>query len=330
MLEDFQEYYDGEDCKHNLHIDPIFQTFLCPFTKEIMQDPVIIYDGRTFEREAILIWLSECNNLNEENSIISDLSYEKLKTSNLIPNIALCNTIKEWSRRNETARLNLAQIALSPESLEIYVLEALDRIQDLCTKNKNHINNKYFVRKIKLIPKIVDRFRSQNRDIRCKALETLLVIVTDDDENKVFAIVVFKTYPVFTIMAKYIYHVSFLLCWQEAVAMADNEKAIRTMIKFLIQEFSEEKLAAINLLYELSKSESLSEKIGEVDGSIMILIRIVNNDNAKETSVVEKAKHILNNLEKCEKNVLSMAENGRFEPLFNLFLQGQIHSRPLY
>lgn len=108
------------------------------------------------------------------------------------------------------------------------------------------------------------------------------------------------------------------------MAIADDERAIRTMIKFLIQEFSEEKLAAINLLHELSKSESLSEKIGEVDGSIMILIRIVNTNNAKENAIVEKAKHTLNNLEKCEKNVLRMAENGRFQPLFNLFLQGQI------
>lgn len=75
------------------------------------------------------------------------------------------------------------------------------------------------------------------------------------------------------------------------------------------------------LLCELSKSESLCEKIGGVDGAILILVGLVSS-KSENIVVVERAEHTLKNLEKCEKNIKQMAENGRLQPLLTKLLEG--------
>jgi len=61
--------------------------FYCPITFGLMQDPVIAADGHTYEREAIEQWL-----MNHSTSPKTNLP---LTSSNLIPNIALRNTIRD-------------------------------------------------------------------------------------------------------------------------------------------------------------------------------------------------------------------------------------------
>ena len=62
--------------------------FICPITQDIMEDPVIIDDGHTFEREAI-----------QQSFQISGFKspITRAQVSNrLIPNIALRNRIQDW------------------------------------------------------------------------------------------------------------------------------------------------------------------------------------------------------------------------------------------
>ena len=99
--------------------------------------------------------------------------------------------------------------------------------------------------------------------------------------------------------------------------------SIRTTVKFLTQDLFNEREEAISLLYELSKCESLSEKIGAVSGAILILDGLVSS-NSEDILTVQKAEKILENLETCEKNVLQMAENGRMQPLVRLLLEGNL------
>jgi Hint-domain/U-box domain/VWA / Hh protein intein-like/von Willebrand factor type A domain len=61
--------------------------FYCPITFGLMQDPVIAADGHTYEREAIEQWL-----VNHSTSPKTNLP---LTSTNLIPNIALRNTIRD-------------------------------------------------------------------------------------------------------------------------------------------------------------------------------------------------------------------------------------------
>lgn len=64
-------------------------TFICPITQEIMRDPVICSDGHSYEREAILRWLSQHNTSPMTNVVIN---------GNIVPNHSLRNTIQEYER----------------------------------------------------------------------------------------------------------------------------------------------------------------------------------------------------------------------------------------
>lgn len=102
--------------------------------------------------------------------------------------------------------------------------------------------------------------------------------------------------------------------------MAEGDTA-RTIVKFLSHEPSIEREEAVSLLYELSKSEPLCEKIGSINGAILILVGMTSS-NSEDLSIVEKADKTLENLEKCENNVRQMAENGRLQPLLTQLLEG--------
>lgn len=112
--------------------------------------------------------------------------------------------------------------------------------------------------------------------------------------------------------------ISFFLLPQEVIGEGDT---VRTIVKFLSHEHSQEREKAVSLLFELSKSEVLCEKIGMVPGAILILLGMASS-NSENILSVERADKTLENLEKCEKNVLQMAENGRLQPLLTLLLEG--------
>ena len=96
---------------------------------------------------------------------------------------------------------------------------------------------------------------------------------------------------------------------------------IRTIVKFLSHELSKEREEAVSLLYELSKSEALCEKIGALNGAILILVGMTSS-KSENLLTVEKADKTLENLEKCENNIRQMAESGRLHPLLTQILEG--------
>ncbi|XP_077220749.1 U-box domain-containing protein 44-like [Tasmannia lanceolata] len=266
-----------------MHIEPIYDSFVCPLTKQVMKDPVTLENGQSFEREAIEKWFKECKESGRKP--VCPLTLKELKSTDLNPSIALRNTIEEWSARNEVAQLDIARRSLSLGSSENVILRALTYVQHICQKSRA---NKHVVRNAELIPMIVDTLKNSSRAARCKALETLRIVAEDDVDNK------------------------------EAMAEGDT---IRTIVKFLSHEHSQEREEAVYLLYELSKCESLCEKIGEVNGAILILVGMTSS-KSENISTVEKADKTLENMEKCEKNVRQMAENGRLQPLLALLLEG--------
>lgn len=102
--------------------------------------------------------------------------------------------------------------------------------------------------------------------------------------------------------------------------MAEGD-IVRNIVKFLSHEQSKEREEAISLLYELSKYEILSEKIGSVNGAILILVGM-STSKSENVLAVEMAEKTLENLESCENNILQMAENGRLRPLLVQLLEG--------
>ena len=108
------------------------------------------------------------------------------------------------------------------------------------------------------------------------------------------------------------------MLFQAILAEGDT---VRTIVKFLSHEQSKEREEAVSLLYELSKSEALCEKIGSINGAILILVGMTSS-KSENVLTVEKADKTLENLEKCENNVRQMAENGRLQPLLSQILEG--------
>ncbi|KAI3757340.1 hypothetical protein L6452_04876 [Arctium lappa] len=265
------------------HIEQIYDAFICPLSKQIMRDPVTLENGQTFEREAIEKWFNDCKENGRK--LVCPLTLKELKTMDMNPSIALRNTIEEWNARNEAVQLDMAFKSLTPGSVESDILQALKFIQQLCTKN---VSNKHIIRNAELIPTIVDMLKSTSRKVRCRALETLRAVVEDDNDNKEI--------------------------------MAEGDK-VRTIVKFLSHEQSQEREEAVALLFELSKSEALCEKIGSVNGAILILVGMTSS-KSENLLIVEKADKTLENLEKNENNVRQMAENGRLQPLLTLLLEG--------
>lgn len=96
---------------------------------------------------------------------------------------------------------------------------------------------------------------------------------------------------------------------------------LHTVVKFLRHERSKEKEEAVALLHELSKSEALCEKIGTVNGAILILVGM-SSSKSENLTTVENADRTLENLEKCESNIRQMAEYGRLRPLLTQILEG--------
>ncbi|KAL3617721.1 U-box domain-containing protein 44 [Castilleja foliolosa] len=269
-----------------LHIEPIYDSFICPLTKQIMRDPVTLENGQTFEREAIEKWFRECRENGRR--LVCPLTLRELRSTELNPSIALRNTIEEWNARNEAAKLDMARRQLSLSSPAKEIIQALKFVQHLC-KNRS---NKHVIRNAELIPMIVDVLKSSSRPVRCRALETLLIVVEDDSDNKVV----------------------------EGEIMAEGD-TVRTVVKFLSHEQSEEREEAVSLLYELSKSERLCEKIGSVNGAVLILVGMASS-NSENVKNVEKAYQTLENMAQCENNVRQMAECGRLQPLLSLLLKG--------
>ncbi|KAL2520042.1 U-box domain-containing protein 44 [Forsythia ovata] len=153
-----------------LRVEPIYDAFRCPLTKQVMRDPVALENGRTFEREAIEKWFRECRESGRKP--ICPLTLSELRSMELNPSVGLRNTIEEWNARNETAQLDMAHRSLSPGSQETEsdILQALKFVQHLCQKKGS---NKHVIRNAELTPMVVHMLNNSSRRVRCKALETL-------------------------------------------------------------------------------------------------------------------------------------------------------------
>lgn len=163
-----------------IHIEPLYEAFLCPLTRKIMHNPVTLETGQTFERVAIEKWLREC--IVNGKSPTCPVTRKVLVSTELNPSIALRNTIEEWTQRNEAARLDVARKSLYVGSSEADALQALDYVIDICHMNRAHKN---FVRIGELIPSIADMLKSTSRRVRLKALETHRILAEEDADNKV-------------------------------------------------------------------------------------------------------------------------------------------------
>ncbi|KAI3964131.1 hypothetical protein MKW92_039649 [Papaver armeniacum] len=146
------------------YMEPLYETFFCPLTKDIMNDPVTVANGVTYERRAITEWFKKLGDTAED--VVCPTTGEKLVTTDLNTNIALKTTIQEWTERNEAARIKVAR-----GSFVIY----------LCRKKTY---TKVQVRKIGVLPLLSQLIIHKDKKVRCMTLATLQLLVENDDEAK--------------------------------------------------------------------------------------------------------------------------------------------------
>lgn len=272
---------DSGRFREQKRIEPSYDAFVCPLTKAIMKDPVTLENGQTYERSAIERWFQEC--IVNGRHPVCPMTGKELESTVVKPSLALRHTIEEWTARNEVARLDNARLLLTSNSQQD-MIDGLNDIQTLCIKNNF---NKLKARTAGLIPLIVDCLKHGEK-VRCLALATLRVLAEDEDDNK------------------------------EAIGDTD---AIRNCVKCLSREILKEREEAVFLLYELSKSRPVCEKIASMHGAILLLVKTVSS-NSDNVTTVQKADQTLDNLESCDQSVRQMAENGRLHPLLQRLVEG--------
>ncbi|KAG4190636.1 hypothetical protein ERO13_A07G042900v2 [Gossypium hirsutum] len=67
--------------------------FICPISKDVMDEPCVAADGYTYERKAIEKWI--------ETNDISPMTNLALPNKNLLPNYSLLSAILEWKSRKQ-------------------------------------------------------------------------------------------------------------------------------------------------------------------------------------------------------------------------------------
>ncbi|XP_043702105.1 putative U-box domain-containing protein 42 [Telopea speciosissima] len=265
------------------YMEPQYASFFCPLTRKIMDDPVTIESGATYERWAITEWFKKFEDGSED--VICPTTGRKLAIRTLNTNVALKTTIEEWKERNEATMIKVVRAALSVTNPDSVIVEALKYLQHLC-KNKQY--NKVQVRNIGMIPLLAQFLEHKEKNVRCATLEILQLLAEEDDESK------------------------------EMIAKTD---AISRTIKMLLSNHLPERHASLSLLIELSRSELSYEWIGSVTGCILMLIMMKCNHHC-DAFAAKQADEILKNLENSPKNIKCMAENGLLEPLLKHLIEG--------
>ncbi|KAA8516203.1 hypothetical protein F0562_019382 [Nyssa sinensis] len=198
-----------------------------------------------------------------------------LDTSILRPNRTLRQSIEEWKDRNTMITIASMKPKLLLEEEE-EVLHCLKQLQDLCEQRDLH---REWVVLENYIPVLIELLSGKNRDIRNHALFILCILAKDSDDTK------------------------------ERIAKVDN--AVESIVRFLGRRIGERKLA-VTLLLELSRSESVRDCIGKVQGCILLLVTMSSCDDIQ---AARDASELLENLSFSDQNVIQMAKANYFKHL---------------
>ncbi|KAI9073215.1 hypothetical protein K1719_044824 [Acacia pycnantha] len=156
-------------------LEPL-QSFYCPLTKQVMEDPVETSSGKTFERSAIEKWFAEGNRL-------CPLTMTPLDTSVLRSNKVLRQSIREWKNRNtmRTIVLTKEKLHSQDDDDDDEVLHCLGTLQDLCEQSDLH--REWLVLE-NYIPVLIQILGAKNHVVRNRSLAILNILAKDSDDAK--------------------------------------------------------------------------------------------------------------------------------------------------
>ncbi|CAN6866353.1 unnamed protein product [Brassica oleracea] len=169
--------------------------FLCPITLEIMQDPVIIATGQTYEKEGIQKWFDAGHKTCPKTG-------QTLDHLSLAPNYALKNIILQWCEKNnfkipekETSlhsendseeqkdEVSLLVEALSSSQLE----EQRASVKQMRLLAKENPENRVLIANAGAIPLLVQLLSYPDSGIQENAVTTLLNLSIDETNKKLIS-----------------------------------------------------------------------------------------------------------------------------------------------
>ncbi|KAL5719025.1 hypothetical protein ACHQM5_011861 [Ranunculus cassubicifolius] len=217
-----------------------------------------------------------------EGNKLCPLTMTPLNPAVLRPNKTLRQSIEEWKDRNTI--ITIASMKPSLKSTdEQEVLRSLHQLQEVCQEKDLH---REWVTLESYIPLLIELLEGKDREIRKQALVILCILVKDSDDAK------------------------------ERIAGVEN--SIELIVRALARRAAESKFAA-SLLLELSKHDAVRERIGKVQGCILLLVTMSGSD---DTQGARDAKELLENLKFLDQNIIQMAKANYFKPLLERLSSG--------
>ncbi|KAH9609727.1 hypothetical protein KSS87_012717 [Heliosperma pusillum] len=263
-----------------------FKNFLCPLTKDVMKDPVVLDSGQTYERTAIDYWFQRC--LEDGRDPTCPVTGQVLDSLEQKPNIGLAGAIEEWVNRNVEIQIksNLKFLSEDPPSAE-----CVERVMDSVYKiSEEHPASRYKIRNagivVLIIKLIKNRSKSLSSNFKTKALMALLSMAKDEDSK---------------------------------TAMIE-EGITKLAVHSLVGSTEKEKENALKLLIEFSSNKDYCAKIASEKGAFLLLSSLA--ENFEQPTLSNLAEDLLRCLEMMDENVEHLAAAGRFEPLLSRLCEG--------
>ncbi|GAA0169330.1 hypothetical protein LIER_23846 [Lithospermum erythrorhizon] len=166
--------------------------FLCPISMQMMQDPVTVSTGITYDRESIEKWIFSCNN------VTCPATNQKLQSIELIPNHTLRRLIQSWCTLNESngfARIptpkpsvekskiiKLINEAITSSTMQLKCLQDLRSIAYGCQSNKNNLKGAGI---ITFLASLMKKSVNDNEDDGLSLAELALDILSQLDLSEV-------------------------------------------------------------------------------------------------------------------------------------------------
>lgn len=175
-------YYCSSSGDDDDNTFPPLQAFLCPLKMAVMNDPVMLQSGRTYEREDIKSWFDAGHKTDP-------VTKEELSDLSMHPNVPLRQSIVEWVERNYCLSIRHVKHMIETGN-EAKQRTGFAKLQSLCEENR--VNKGWIVAEDGLLSTIVGVLKSQSREIKRDALLTLFMIVKNHVSNKVSFIYIAK------------------------------------------------------------------------------------------------------------------------------------------
>ncbi|XP_054799637.1 U-box domain-containing protein 44-like isoform X2 [Prosopis cineraria] len=258
-----------------------FKNFLCPLTKEVMKNPVVVETSQTYERTAIEYWFERC--IEDARDPTCPVTGNVLKSLELKPNIGLAGAIEEWVNRVVEYQVKSAAEHLTEEPLCIdHVERALDNIYKV---SEEHPASRYVIRNAGIVQLIVKLLTNSSKIIgsrlRSKALMALVTLAKDEESKKIML----------------------------------EGSVTRLAVHSLIGSTEKEREYAVKLLLEFTSDEACCIMVASEKGALVLLTSMAGN--LESPALSKLAEEVLRQLERVEDNVQRLAAAGRFEPLLS-------------